>query len=131
VLWRENFWAGENIHTKVFCGLPEKTAFFETGAGFIARITARTLACPRLGYMKKFATFAILLATMLMGIGSAVPAYANVKKVKNDSRSAARNDRKMQKKQAKAMKKYLKAQKKAQNKMIKKDRKNTHLPSHY
>jgi hypothetical protein len=97
--------------------------------GFIAKITARMLACRRLGYMKKSAVaFAILLATMLVGVGSVVPAYA---KVKNDSRSAARNDRKMQKKQAKAMKKYLKAQKKAQNKMIKKDRKNTHLPSHY
>lgn len=45
--------------------------------------------------------------------------------------SQARAARKATKRQQKAQKKFMKAQKKAQNKMIKKDRKNTHLPSHY
>jgi sortase (surface protein transpeptidase) len=74
--------------------------------------------------MKKPAA-AILI--VFLSLGALVPAYAKpVKKI-----NAAKEDRKMQKKQAKAMKKYLKAQKKADQKMIKKDRKNTHLPSHY
>lgn len=76
--------------------------------------------------MKKLAA-AVLVA--LLGAGVSVPAYAAPKV--NSSTKAARDDKKMQRKQAKAMKKYLKAQKKAEQKMIKKDRKNTHLPSHY
>jgi uncharacterized membrane protein (DUF106 family) len=62
-------------------------------------------------------SFGVLLPTMVMAVPSA----------KSDARAA----RKANKKQQKAQKKYMKAQKKAQNKMIKKDRKNTHLPSHY
>lgn len=62
-------------------------------------------------------SFGFLLPNMALAAPSA----------KSDARAA----RKMNKRQQKAQKRYMKAQKRAQNKMIKKDRKNTHLPSHY
>ena len=70
---------------------------------------------------------AILLLAVL-SLSFLLPnAAAKAPNAKSDARAA----RKANKRQQKAQKKYLKAQKKAQNKMIKKDRKNTHLPSHY
>ena len=72
--------------------------------------------------MKKLRVI-VLLA--LLGASALAPIHAYAS---NNANSQAR---KAQKKQQKAMKKYLKAQKKAQTKMIKQDRKNTHLPSHY
>lgn len=65
----------------------------------------------------------ILLA--VLGLGAAVPSYAD--KVPSQ-KAQLRAARKMQKRQAKANRKYAKAQRKAERKMIKKDRKNTHLP---
>jgi hypothetical protein len=70
---------------------------------------------------------AILVLTVL-SFGFLLP---NVAVAAPSAKSDARASRKATKKQQKAQKKYLKAQKKAQNKMIRKDRKNTHLPSHY
>jgi hypothetical protein len=75
--------------------------------------------------MKKLA--AAVLA-IVFGAGVSLPMYALPT---NNNFKMSRADRKMIKKQQKAQKKYAKAQKKAQNRMIKKDRKNTHLPSHY
>jgi hypothetical protein len=71
---------------------------------------------------KKIGT-CILLA--VLGVGLAVPSYAD--KVPS-ARAQARAVRKMQKRQNKANRKFAKAQRKAQKRMIKKDRKNTHLP---
>jgi hypothetical protein len=68
-----------------------------------------------------------LAALLLLGVFSvcgSMPAYAQ----RYNARQQARADRKAQKKQQKAQKKYNKAQKKAQNKMIKYDKKHTHLP---
>ena len=121
----------KNDTRKESCLVPRNQHFLQTGAQFIARITARMLLCWRLVDMKKRA-FLISIFAVLFSVALCAPAYAG--KVNNpakNSAKAARDDRKMQRKQAKAMKKYLKAEKKAQQKMIKKDRKNTHLPSHY
>jgi Flp pilus assembly protein TadB len=69
-----------------------------------------------------------ILVLVVLSFGLLLPNIAvAAPRAKSDARAA----RKANKKQQKAQKKYMKAQKKAQNKMIKKDRKNTHLPSHY
>lgn len=69
-----------------------------------------------------------ILILAVLSFGCLLPnAAAKAPSARSDARAA----RKANKRQVKAQKKYLKAQKKAQNKMIKKDRKNTHLPSHY
>ena len=69
-----------------------------------------------------------ILILAVLGFGFLLP---NIAMAAPSARSDARAARKADKRQQKAQKKYMKAQKKAQNKMIKKDRKNTHLPSHY
>jgi hypothetical protein len=107
-----------------FLGDSPEPAFFETVADFIAKISARMLACRRLSNMKKLV---FMISVVLLSVAICTTARAQISSRKN-SVAAARADRKMQKKQAKAMKKYMKAQKKADKKMIKKDRKNTHLP---
>jgi hypothetical protein len=71
-----------------------------------------------------------LVALIVFGIvlgACALPSYAVPG---NMTRAQSRANRKAIKKQQKAMKKYQKAQRKAQNRMIKKDRKNTHYPGH-
>jgi ribosomal protein L12E/L44/L45/RPP1/RPP2 len=70
-------------------------------------------------------------AILALAVLSSTFLLPNVAVAAPSAQSDARAARKANKKQQKAQKKYLKAQKKAQNKMIKKDRKNTHLPSHY
>jgi uncharacterized protein HemX len=75
--------------------------------------------------MKKLAAAILMVA---LGVGVSLPMYALPS---NNNFKMSRADRKAIKKQQKAQKKYAKAQKKAQNRMIKKDRKNIHLPKHY
>ena len=65
----------------------------------------------------------ILLAAL--GLGAALPSYADKVPSQKAQAKAVRKD---QKRQNKANRKYAKAQRKAEKRMIKKDRKNTHLP---